>query len=156
MCFPKAGKIFSWQKISAADRWIDFYFFSSKKSSRGEDSATGQCGASFQQTRTNLCSTSGDAQACVYYFEDELRQRSAAKLLTKDEAQRIACDDGDSTKDKWAEHRGGPLGGIKIAIRGSHALRFRFLGFPLCHDASPSGLMRLTVKNNRVLSMNET
>jgi hypothetical protein len=25
--------------------------------------ATGQCGASFQQTRTNLCSTSGDAQA---------------------------------------------------------------------------------------------
>jgi hypothetical protein len=29
----------------------------------GEDSATGQCGASFQQTSANLCSTSGDAQA---------------------------------------------------------------------------------------------
>ena len=33
------------------------------KNNGGEDSATGQCGASFQQTRTNLCSTSGDAQA---------------------------------------------------------------------------------------------
>src|SRR6516225_10894304 len=37
--------------------------FPGSKSSGGEDSATGQCGASFQQTRTNLCSTSGDAQA---------------------------------------------------------------------------------------------
>jgi hypothetical protein len=57
----------------------------------GEDSA--KCGASFQQTRTNLCSTSETLKLAYIYFEDELRQRSAAKLLTKDEAQRIACDD---------------------------------------------------------------
>ena len=43
-------------------------------------------------------------------------RRAAAKLLTKDEARRIACDDGGSRKDKWAEHRVGPLGGIKIAM----------------------------------------
>jgi hypothetical protein len=44
VCIPLSGNIFSWPKISAAGRWIGFYFFSSQKSSRGEDSATGQCG----------------------------------------------------------------------------------------------------------------
>jgi hypothetical protein len=28
---PAFGKVFSWQKISAAGRWLGFYFFSSKK-----------------------------------------------------------------------------------------------------------------------------
>jgi hypothetical protein len=57
----------------------------------------------------------GQQIAYVYYSNDPER-RSAAKLLTKDEARRIDCDDGGSTKDKWAEHRVGPLGGIKIAM----------------------------------------
>jgi hypothetical protein len=57
----------------------------------------------------------GQQLAYIYYSNDPER-RSAAKLLTKDEARRIACDDGGSTKDKWAEHRSGPLGSIKFAM----------------------------------------
>jgi hypothetical protein len=36
VCIPLSGKIFSWQKISAAGRWLGFDFFPAKKSSRGE------------------------------------------------------------------------------------------------------------------------
>jgi hypothetical protein len=50
------------------------------------------------------------------HFEEEPDRRAAAKLLTKDEARRIDCDDGGSTKEKWAEHRVGPLGSIKFAM----------------------------------------
>ena len=44
-------------------------------------------------------------QIAYIYYECEPGRRSAAKLLTKDEARRIACDDVGSRKDKWAEHR---------------------------------------------------
>jgi hypothetical protein len=43
-------------------RRIGFYF-SRIKSSGGDDSATGQYEASFQQTRTSFYSTSGDTQS---------------------------------------------------------------------------------------------
>jgi hypothetical protein len=52
MRFPL--KFFPLEKIQ---RPVGFYFSRIKKSSGGEDSATGQCGESFQQTRTNFCST---------------------------------------------------------------------------------------------------
>jgi|SRR6516165_8027248 hypothetical protein len=70
----------------------------------GEDSATGQCGASFQQTGGGeqtmprgaaelLCRTDANRQQLAYvYFENEPGQRSAAKLLSKDEVRRIAAN----------------------------------------------------------------
>jgi hypothetical protein len=38
-----------------------------------------------------ICESTGQVLACVY-FEDEPGRRSAAKLLTKDEARRIASN----------------------------------------------------------------
>jgi hypothetical protein len=37
VCIPLSGKIFLWQKISAAGRWRGFDFFSSEKVGRGEE-----------------------------------------------------------------------------------------------------------------------
>ena len=58
-----------WREFAASTRRCESRFagkFVGRWSfSRGEDSATGQCEASFQQTRTNLCSTSGDAQVIL-------------------------------------------------------------------------------------------
>jgi hypothetical protein len=70
-----------------------------------------------RQLQPNYYVVRADGQQLAYiYYSNDPERRAAAKLLTKDEARRIACDDGGSTKDKWAEHRSGPLGGIKIAI----------------------------------------
>jgi hypothetical protein len=41
MRFPLSGKIFSWQKISAAGRWLGFYFFQDQKSAGGSVSMSG-------------------------------------------------------------------------------------------------------------------
>ena len=38
-----------------------------------------------------VCDSTGQALACVYY-EDEPQRRDSAKLLTKDEARRIAAN----------------------------------------------------------------
>src|SRR5262245_22295241 len=48
---------------------------------------------------------SAEQKLAYVYFEEEPGRRSAAKLLTRDEVRRIACDDVGSRKDKWAEHR---------------------------------------------------
>jgi len=48
-------------------------------------------------------------QIAYIYYECEPGRRSAAKLLSKDEARRIACDDSGSRKDKRPNIRSGRL-----------------------------------------------
>jgi hypothetical protein len=54
VCIPLSGKIFAGKNFQRLVGGSVSIFSPAKKSSRGEDSATGECGASFQQTRTNL------------------------------------------------------------------------------------------------------
>ena len=64
------------------------------------------------------------------------------------------CNGGRKGKQA-AEHRSGRLATSKSRSpkRGSHALRFALCLLLLCHNVTPSGLMRRTLKNNRALLM---
>jgi hypothetical protein len=54
---------------------------------------------------------------------------SAAKLLTKDEARRIACDDSGNRKDKRPNTRSGRLATSNRDLNGAH-VPFDFFFMP--------------------------
>ena len=85
------------------------------------------------------------------------RADSATRLRIQ-RATEFLLDDNGWRESQTAEHRSGRLATSKTRYskRDSHTLRFRFLGLLLCHDDTPSRLMRLTLKNNRALLMNLT